>query len=307
LNQKNSIVDCAVIGGGPAGLAAALYLARYHLPVIVFDDATSRAATIPFSHNVPGFPEGITGKDLLSRMRHHALRYGAEIAEVPVTTISRLSRGFRIEAADRQVQARTVLVATGVRDRRPQMPEDLHDAAVRDGLLRYCPICDGFEVTDRKIVVIGTGSHAYSEAVFLRSFTQDLSLVSQEAEPRLSNIQLADLEKLGIQLILGPVVSVAPFNDTLRLTTAAGVFSYDAAYPAFGCTPRSSLAQMVGAELSTDGCIKVDRHQRSTVPGLYAAGDNVAGLNQISNAVGQAAIAATAIRNDLSQSEMICR
>jgi thioredoxin reductase (NADPH) len=299
LDSSVSECDVAVIGGGPAGLTAALYLGRYHLSVSIFDDATSRASEIPVSHNVPGFPEGISGRDLLVRMRKQAVQYGAGVTAETVTEIRKTSRGFVVSFADRRLEARAVLVATGVADRRPQIPAALHDAAVRAGKLRYCPVCDGYEVTGRAIAVIGSGSHAYSEARFLYSYTRDLSLVSQESTFGLSEAQHETLAKLGVQLVRGPVTSVALDCSSIRMTTPAGEFVYEAVYPALGCDTRASLAIMVGAELSTDGSITVDRHQRSSVAGLYAAGDVVAGLNQISSAMGQGAVAATAIRNDL--------
>ncbi|MGC4411032.1 NAD(P)/FAD-dependent oxidoreductase (plasmid) [Rhizobium rosettiformans] len=300
-------LDCAVIGGGPAGLTAALYLARYQLKVTVFDDGLSRAAAIPFSHNVPGFPEGIRGVDMLSRMRDHALRYGAHIAKTFVTGVSRIGSRFLVSVQGRQIEARAVMMATGVTDRRPKMPVALHDAAVSEGLLRYCPICDGYEVSDRKIAIIGAGSHAYSEALFLRSFTRDLWLVSPEGDFDLSKREISSLKQLGVQLVAGPMIDITLSGKSIRIAGAGGVFDYDAAYPALGCDNRSGLAKMVGAELTSDGCIKVDKHLRSTIPYLYAAGDTVAGLNQISSAVGQAAIAATAIRNDLSKQVLLCR
>lgn len=307
VNEDERELDCAVIGVGPAGLAAALYLARYHLKVTVFDDGQSRAATIPFSHNVPGFAEGIRGVDLLSRMRNHALRYGARIAKVSITSLARAGSRFLLSGRGRRSEARAVLMATGVTDRQPRMSIALHHAAVREGRLRYCPICDGYEITDQKIAVIGVGSHAYAEVLFLRSFTKALSLVAPEGDFDLSAREFATLEQLGVQLVPGPLVEISRLPNSIRTTTAAGAFDFDAAYPALGCDPRTGLAKLVGAELSADGCIEVDEHQRSTVPGLYAAGDNVPGLNQISSAVGQAAIAATAIRSYLTENEMICR
>lgn len=307
LEYDDRELDCAVIGGGPAGLTAALYLARYRLKVTVFDDGLSRAAAIPFSHNVPGFPEGIRGVDLLSRMRDHVLRYGAQIAKVTVDGVSRTEGNFLVSSQGRQIEARAVLMATGVTDRRRRMPIALHDAAVGEGLLRYCPICDGYEITDRKIAVIGAGSHAYSEAVFLRSFTRDLSLVSQDGGFNFSKREHERLIQLGVQLVPGKLIEISPRGSSIRITGVGGTLDFDAAYPALGCDKRSGLAKMVGAELLADGCIKVDEHQRSSIAGLYAAGDTVAALNQISSAVGHAAIAATAIRNDLSQHSILRR
>jgi len=307
VDYKAREMDCAVIGGGPAGLTAALYLARYRLQVTVFDDGLSRAAAIPLSRNVPGFPQGIRGVDLLSHMRNQALQYGAVFKKVPVTSLVREGERFLVSTPDGRTLARAVLMATGVTDRRPRMPITLHDAAVGKGLLRYCPICDGYEITDRKIAVIGAGSHAYAEVLFLRSFTQALSLIAPEGDFDLSDAEFSTLEELGVELVPGPLLGISPLANGIRLAVAKGALDLDAAYPALGCDTRSGLAQMLGADLSSDGCIMVDQHQRSTVPGLYAAGDNVPGLNQISSAVGQAAVAATAIRNDLSKQMTLCR
>lgn len=188
----------------------------------MFDDGLSRAAAIPFSHNVPGFPEGIRGVDLLSRMRDHALRYGAKIARTSVTGVSRTGSRFLVSAQGRQIEARAVMMATGVTDRRPRMSIALHDTAVSEGLLRYCPICDGYEISDQKIAVIGAGSHAYSEALFLRSFTKDLSLVSQEADFDLSQREIASLEKLGIQLVAGPMIDITLSTKSIRIAGAGG-------------------------------------------------------------------------------------
>lgn len=307
MDRQDRELDCAVIGGGPAGLTAALYLARYRLKVTVFDDGSSRAAAIPFSRNVPGFPNGISGVELLSRMRDQALQYGARVEQVPVTGIVREGDRFLVSTPDGQSAARAVLMATGVADRRPKMAIALHDTAVGKGLLRYCPICDGYEITDRNIAVIGSGSHAFAEVQFLRSFTPALSLVTPDGDFELSFSELATLEQLGVKLVPGRLLDISLLANGIRIGVAEGVLDFDAVYPALGCDTRSSLAEMLGADLSPDGGIKVDKHQQSTVPRLYAAGDNVPGLNQISSAFGQAAIAATAIRNSLSAQMILSR
>jgi thioredoxin reductase (NADPH) len=157
--------DCIIVGGGPAGLTAAIYLARYHLSVSVLDDGTSRAASIPVSHNHAGFPGGINGAELLARMRAQATMYGAEIICRRVTALRRAEEDFIVSFADDAVSARTVLIATGVVNRMPSMPNDKHDEALRRGLIRYCPVCDGFEVTDKRVGIIGQGSKARSKCM----------------------------------------------------------------------------------------------------------------------------------------------
>ncbi len=181
------VYDCVVIGGGPAGLTAAIYLARYRLDVIVIDKGESRAATIPLSRNHAGFPVGISGLDLLCRVRAQAEKYGATLRQGGVVTIEKDGNVFSLRtAAGENVAARTVLIATGVFNRRPAMPEAMHDDAVARSLLRYCPICDAYEITDQRVAVIGTGDRGVNEAVFLRSFTEDVTLISPALEHELT-------------------------------------------------------------------------------------------------------------------------
>jgi thioredoxin reductase (NADPH) len=165
--------DCLVIGGGPAGLTAAIYLARFHLTVIVLDHGQGRAASIPITHNHAGYPEGIAGHDLVRQMGLQAERYGAQFWVAEVTSLERNGDGFIAMADGASVEARAVLLATGVINRRPPMPDDLHTEALENGLIRYCPICDGFEITDKNVGVVGSGERALNEALFLRSFTAE--------------------------------------------------------------------------------------------------------------------------------------
>src|SRR5690606_35786996 len=127
------------------------------LSIRLFDSGSSRAALIPCSHNHAGFPEGISGRELLDRMNEQAARYGAQREMARVTKIERSEEGFTVWAEAREFHARTVLLATGVINNRPSGIDDaLHTRALNAGLLRYCPICDGYEVTDKRVAVIGT-------------------------------------------------------------------------------------------------------------------------------------------------------
>lgn len=297
--------DCVIIGGGPAGLTAAIYLSRYHLSVIVFDDGKSRAATIPISHNHAGFPEGISGSELLGRMRAQALTYGAEIANEHVNSLVQRGDDFVVSFGGHTLPARTVLIATGVNNRPPAMQKDEHDEALHRGLIRYCPVCDGFEVTDKRVAVVGRGAKAFNEAVFLRSYTRDVKVFSP-GEFDLELRQQARLTELGIPFQSGPH-EIEVEQEAILIRAGTAVHRFDSIYPAFGSDVRSELVSCVGAALSKEGCIHVDDHQRTNIPGLYAAGDVVIGLDQISHAMGQAGVAATTIRNDLCQRSPLVR
>ncbi|HET7282761.1 MAG TPA: NAD(P)/FAD-dependent oxidoreductase [Sphingomicrobium sp.] len=299
--MDDPILDCLIIGGGPAGLTAAIYLARFHLDIMVVDAGKSRASWIPCTRNVSGFPDGIKGTELLQRMRDQACKYGAKIETEFVTKLERGSDGlFTATWGSGCASARAVLIATGVTNRRPPMDEALHDDALARGLVRYCPICDGYEVTDKKVGVIGSDSHGVAEALFLRSFTADLTLIAPDKALRLKPEDFEKLKAAGIQCVDGPAQAVAIPDGCIVVDTAEGHHTFDTIYPALGSDTHTQLAEMAGAELSGDACILVDRQMRTTVQGLYAAGDVVIGLDQISHSMGQGGVAATTIRNDLN-------
>ena len=304
--MADTMIDCCIIGAGPAGLTAAIYLARFHLSLRVIDSGDSRAALIPLSHNHAGYPGGISGIDLLARMRRQAEEFGAIVEAGTVDRLTQAGDGFAIRIGTRTLSARSVLLATGVVNHRPDMKETAHADALSRGLLRYCPICDAYEVTDRSIGVIGTGDRGCKEAIFLRGYSDRISLIAPAAHD-LSDKARAELAEAGITLaerIVGPLEIE---GDRIVAPIADRRLAFDTIYPALGSDIRSDLARSAGADASEDGCLTVDAHQRTSLPGLYAAGDVVLGLDQISNAMGQAGVAATTIRNDLAERRPLYR
>jgi thioredoxin reductase (NADPH) len=301
-------LDCLVIGGGPAGLTASIYLTRFLLSVRVVDAGKSRASLIPCTHNHAGFPGGISGRELIERMKEQARMYEVTISNGRVGRLERVEGGFEAEWGEGLVRTRTVLIATGVSNRRPPMDEELHDEALARGLIRYCPICDGYEVRDKKVGVIGSGSHGVAEALFLRSYTTDITLIAPDKALDVGPEDQAKLRQAGIDTVDGPCSAVAAHGDCIVVDTTEGHYTFDSVYPALGSDAHTELAGQVGAELSGDtGCILVDDHQRTSVPGLYAAGDVVLGLDQISHAMGEGGVAATTIRNDLAAERPLLR
>jgi thioredoxin reductase (NADPH) len=294
--------ECLVIGGGPAGLAAAIYLARFRLRTLVVDAGKSRAALIPCTNNHAGFPHGITGRELLARMRQQVCRFGAALQENYIETLEKTGEMFVAKAGSGSISARTVLLATGVTNIAPRMPVETHDKALGAGRLRYCPVCDGYEASGQRIAVIGTGARGAREAEFLRSYSEDVSLIAPDGSHDLETIVRDRLKSIGVTLLDGPAQDFELTDDTIGFTCAAGKCSFDTMYPALGSEIHSRLAVALGADCTEDGCIRVDSHQATSVPGLFAAGDVVLGLDQISHAMGEAGVAATAMRNGLAQS-----
>ena len=268
----------------------------------MFDRGGSRAAWIPTSHNLPGFPDGLSGGELLARMRQHAGKYGAELRDGDVTRIEPAGRGWRLAGDGFEVVARSVLFATGVDNRRPDLPLEVHDAALAAGKLRYCPICDGYEAGTPKgsrIGGLGARSHGVAEALFLRHYSPNVTLFTKE-QCELHEKDRDDLARAGVAWDPRPVVNYDFSASPVRLCFAGGSASeVDTLYPALGSEPNVELVHQLGVRIDAEDCILVDRHQRLGLCGLYAAGDVVAALDQISVAVGHAAIAATAMHNDL--------
>lgn len=292
--------DCVIIGGGPGGLAAALYLVRFRQSCVVLDSGRGRASMIPRCRNFPGFPGGIPGSELLVRMREQLGCYGIQPINIEALALEESSAGFLVKTAGGEFAGRTVLLATGMLDvRAPFQTDSEHDEALQNGLLHYCPVCDGYEVSGKRVVVFGSGPHGAKEALFLRSFTTRVELVCPSGTHTLSNEDRKKLRSANVAVVDGPIVSLRLETGAIRYAIADRAFAPEALYVAMGCSQRSSLAMMAGARLSQQGCVAVDAHQQTTVKRLYAVGDVVAGLDQIVTAIGQAAIAATAIRSEL--------
>ena len=265
-------LDCLVIGGGPAGLTAAIYLARFHLDILVVDGGKSRAALIPCTHNHAGFPDGISGKELLERMREQAQQIWRQDRR-------RVRHPARARRAERPVRRRMGL-GLGRRPApscsRPASPtaarrwtKTLHDDALARGLIRYCPICDGYEVTDKKVGVIGSGSHGVAEAVFLRGYTADVTLIAPDKALHVSRGGPAAAEGRGDR-----DASTAPRKRSRSPRTASsstrpkGHYTFDSIYPALGSRhAHASWRRWSARELGDDGCIRVDSHQRTSVAG----------------------------------------
>ncbi len=292
-------VDCLIVGAGPAGLTAAIYLARFRRRIALIDSNNSRAEYIPVTRNYPGFPNGISGAELLANLRLQAAHYGADVTSGRVEELRPADGGFTAVIGSNHVIAKKVLLATGVVDKEPAMP-GLREA-IRQGCIRLCPICDGFEVLGLKVAVLGPATEALKHALFLRTYTADLTVLSPPGQTHVDAAGRAAMQEAGIGFIEEPVTELylRPDRRTAVRTTNGIVHDFDALYPALGCHVRAELALHLGARCNDSGELTVDSHQHTSIPGLYAAGDVVEGLNQISAGVGQAAIAATDIHTSL--------
>ena len=170
-----NIEDALIVGAGPAGLTAAIYLGRFRRRCLVLEDGQSRARWIPTSHNIPGFAAGIGGEEFLGFLRAQALLYGAKIRRARVTGLTVNEGIFTVHTGNEKLRSRYVLLATGVHDHLPEI--DGASEAVMRSLLRFCPICDAYEAIDKRIAVIGDGALGEREAEFLTNYSNNVTLL----------------------------------------------------------------------------------------------------------------------------------
>lgn len=295
------MLDCLIIGGGPAGLTAAVYLKRFHRHVMVVDAGRSRANLIPRSHNIPGFPHGISGPRMLRRIHDHSRRFEVDMVGDRIVSVLQNGDAFHAFGAQGEWRARNVVMATGIIDRTPPLP-DLR-SAIDAGIARLCPVCDGYEATGRRIAIYTSSfDEGWGHANFLRTFSAHVTMVVADTRA-FDQAQKRSAAEHGIELIASPrEVVFGP--RTCRIGDGPNPSEVDVLYIAFGADVQSSLVSSLGAEIDENGEIVVDEHMQTSLPGLYAVGDVTRGLNQISVAVGQAAVAATAIHNRLPPTPM---
>jgi thioredoxin reductase (NADPH) len=289
-------VDVTIVGAGPAGLLTAVYMARFRRSVAVVDAGEQRARLIPRSYNCPGFPDGISGSDLLARLEDQASRYGVRIIRDFADWAELVGNLFEVSGSTSAMSSRRLVLATGIVDKAPDLPRLRR--GVENGRVRLCPVCDGFEVVGQRLAVVGPEDQALREAVFLRDFSSDVTILCDYPSDISRSVRL-QAAAVGIAII-DTVEGIVPHETGFTVVLENGRrHDLDVIYPAMGCDVRSDLAAALGADCDEEGYVLVNRHQETSVPGLYAVGDVVRALNQIAVGFGHAALAATDIHNGL--------
>lgn len=286
--------DSVFIGGGPAGLMAAIYLARFLRKVAIFDAGSGRASIIPKSHNIPGFIDGLSGRDLIDRMTEQAADLELSLRNEKVISLTRVGGAFRATSDRTSVEAPTVVMATGIVDRSPVF-EGWREA-IRDNLLGFCPVCDAFEARHKRIAVVGPASRVGGKALFLRAYSSNVSVIVLGEPDRELGVMMS---RAGVTIHYVSRLDLYRDGDRLRIPGIPGHDAFDIVYPAMGSDARSDLGVRLGADSKPDGTLKVDGCQRTSVEGLYAIGDVVTDIHQISVAFGHAAVASCAINSAL--------
>lgn len=304
-------LDCVVVGAGPAGLTALEYLARFHRRAVALGAGGSRPRSllIDRSYNLPGHPEGIPGSELLARLRAQAQAVGGVLRDETAERIEGQDGNFSVRlSGGSTLHARKIVLAMGVRDRAPDIP----DVEQHEGhFVRYCPVCDGYEHTGKHLGILGSGSSVARHALFLKTFSDRITvfLHGQSAETlgeyrqKLSakNIDVHEARVLKIMEGSGDPESEYPGCGVCLEDGSAHPLSV--LYSALGCDLPLAPVDHLGLDLDEDGYIRVDYNQETSVRGIYAAGDLVSQINQISVAFGQATIAAVHIHNALDDED----
>lgn len=287
-------VDAVVVGGGPSGLAAALWLGRYRRSVVVVDSEQYRAAAVERSH-------GYLGRDpqqpaeLLARGRQELLAYPtASVRHSAVSTVERRPDGlFAVGLADGSLVAHRVVLATGVRDVFPDVRgfDEHYGASVF-----HCPSCDGYEARDRDVVAIGWDAHLVGFASTLLNWARSVTLVTdghrfdgdEDSRVTLAENGIELLERNAVEFVgsRGHLEAVL-LDDGRRLEASLAFFS-------LAHVPRVALAQALGCELDADGYLSVDRDGQTSVAGVYAAGDVTPGLQLVQVAAASGVVAGVA-------------
>jgi len=292
--EQHNLADAVVIGGGPAGLLAAIYLARFRRSVVLIDAGQSRIEKIPRSHNYPGFAGGVSGAKVRDMLRAQMCSYPVRVIQTFVERAKRATdASFHLDTREGSIAGRQLLLATGVTDIPPAMPRVR--AALEAGVLRYCPVCDAYEVIGKAVGVYADGSAGVSEAIYLRHFSADITLFMAQGGHELSEQERRRLSDAGIRWNSAPVDAIRKAGDRIEVMHAGTHTFCDTLYCALGVAVHSQIAKALGASLDETGYVEIDAHHATSVPGLYAAGDVSVGLNQIAVAMGGAAIAASAI------------
>ena len=294
--NRSEIYDCAIIGGGPAGLSAAIGMGRALRKTALFDADEGRTVWNQLNENYFGFPNGIRARELVRRGRAQAQRFGAELRAEKVASVSRQGQLFCLdvpgENENEPLRARSLIVATGVTDVWPDFP----------GVRRYvghslfwCITCDGFRCRDKRVVVLGNADEAATTALQLLNYTSHVSFVCPEAEPLISTQKRRQMQRRGIPFLHGRIAKAKGTKGQLQAiwTEKGECIELDYLFSMMGQVPNSQLAATLGATLVERGCIKVDSELKTNVPGLFAAGD-VTHLpaQQVATAVHQGTLAA---------------
>jgi len=311
MNENEKIVhDVAIIGAGPAALAAAIYTTREEIETVLYEKGIvgGLAATTDWIDNYPGYMKGIEGLRLADELRGQAERFGAKIEFGEVKKFEKHDEGFTLQVDDDEVHARALLIATGSNYRKLGVPGE--DEYYARGV-HYCATCDGAFYGGKRLIVVGGGNSGVQEAMFLTRFATHIDLLVR-SELRASEVLQRKLETMKDKITVHTNVTIHEIvadNDAVtgarvvdKMTGSQRTIEADGVFIFIGLLPNTAFLAGSGIELDEVGLIKSDENLQTSVPGIFVAGDvRSHATMQIASAVGDGATAALKIREYLEK------
>lgn len=284
--------DAIIVGGGFAGLSAALWLGRFRRRTLVLSAGPSRNARACAAHGYPGY-DGANPADLLAKMTHEVDQYPSVTrVEGHVSTAAKEGDNFCVTVGARAYRARRILLATGIEDVGPDLPDF---ESFEGTSIWHCPACDGYEYAGGRLVIVGRGPQLAGYVSEFLAYTEHLTVLTNGAGPEFADAEKAALDRRGIAVYTAPVQRLVGREGQLeRIELDDGTnLDADAIFYSVGHVRRTELIEQLGCELGADGVV-MGRCQETTVPGIYAAGD-IAPLEEL--VVVAAAMGAVAANN----------
>ncbi len=299
--------DCVIVGGGPAGLSAAIYLARYHRSVMVTDHGEGRSTTHEINENYLGFPDGVASKELRALGKQQAERFGARFTDCKIEEVRSEDGHFRTLGEGHDLRGRTIIFAMGVKDKLPEF--DNKDAQDYFGKsLFWCITCDGHKVQGARVAIVGASDEAATTCLQFLNFTDKLTMITNrpDGKAEFSDRKRQQLAEAGIPLLegtIGPLRGSDGMMTAVELDDGRGI-ELDFMFNQQGARPNSLLAKSLGVAMDDAGYIKVDTEQHTNVERVYAAGDVTREFaHQVVTAAHEGATAAQSANYDLYRPE----
>ncbi|MEM3816098.1 MAG: FAD-dependent oxidoreductase [Candidatus Bathyarchaeia archaeon] len=295
--MKGDYYDVIIIGGGPAGLTAAIYASRTGLKTLVLEENVpgGRALEAPLIENFPGFPDGISGAELVERMLKQAERFGAEMRFPEEVLDMDLSKSIKTVATRRgKYYGYSIIITTGTQRKKLTVPGEVEFLGRG---VSYCAVCDAPFFRDKIVAVIGLNNEALEDALYISGFASKVIVISHGEKAAVEEGLLQQArEKQNIEFIDARVKSINGdiYVNSITIMDQTGIaeIPVDGVFIVLGSVPVTSIVKRAGIMVDERGCIKVDRSQSTNIEGVFAAGDCTCGGMQVATAVGEGAMAA---------------
>jgi thioredoxin reductase (NADPH) len=299
MSEHDEDFDVVIMGGGPAGLSAAIYSSWLGLRTVVLEAGVSGGRALQASRieNFPGFEQGISGNDLVAKMSRQAMRLGASLkTSEEITGLDIGGEIKRVTSRKKTYRASAVIVCTGTQGRKLRVAGE---AEFLGRGVSYCAVCDGPFFKNLPVAVVGGGQEALADALFLADLAKTVTLVTHEKDSEIEgNLKERLRNKPNVEIVKGQLVAILEEHVVKSIKTleldAQRVIEKEvrAVFISLGGVPMTEIVKKTGISTDKNGCLIVDRLQRTNLEGVFAAGDCTCGGMQVVTAAGEGAMAA---------------